>query len=283
MFRLVAASEAIREAVPAEVVPLVWAVTLLGSAKFLLVALSLAYWNLEERRGEVLALVSVAFLALTLTLVLKYGFDLPRPPETVRRYPIETSGVGFPSGHAIAATIVYGGAVVALGRVRDPLAVGLAGFAALAIGLSRVVLGVHYLGDVLAGWAVGLVALGLVALVVRRGAVYGFAAAAALSVPALVVTGAGPDALLALGGSLGGVVGTLARSPAPRFRTLVERVGVSAAGVAFVVAGIAVESAVEGVLVAVATVDFLLVLGIVLVPMASGKLDSFSPASRANW
>lgn len=283
MFRLVDASQGIREAVPAELVPLFWAVTLFGSAKFLLVALSLAYWNLADRRDELLALVSLAFVALTLTLVLKYGFDMPRPPESVQRYPIETSDVGFPSGHAIAATVIYGGLVVALDRARDPRAVGLAALAALAIGLSRVVLGVHYLGDVLAGWAVGLVVLVPIALLARKGAIYGFAAAGVLSLPALVVTGANPDSILALGGSLGGLVGTLVRSPAPEFRTVVERATISLAGVVFVVGAVAVESAVESVLPAAAAVNFLIVLVVVVVPMASGRLDSLGPASRANW
>lgn len=282
MFRLVGASQLIRGAVPDELVPLVWAVTLLGSAKFLLVGLSLAYWNLARRREELLALVSVAFVALTLTLVLKYGFDLPRPPGTVQRYPVETSDVGFPSGHAIAATVVYGGLVVALGRTRDPMAVGLAALATLSIGLSRVVLGVHYLGDVVAGWAVGLVVLVPIVFVVRDGAIYGFAVASVLSVPALVVTGANPDAVLALAGSLGGLVGTIVRSPAPRFRTPVERVAVNVAGVVFIAGTVAVESVVESVFLAAAVANFLLVFVVIVAPMATGRLDSLGLASRAN-
>jgi membrane-associated phospholipid phosphatase len=285
VFRLVGPSEAIREAVPAELVPLVWVVTLLGSAKFLMVVLSLAYWNLEDRREDVLALVSVAFVALTATLALKYGFDLPRPPAAVQRYPVEPSPVGFPSGHAISATVVYGGSVVAFDRLDDPLAVGGAALAAVAIGLSRVVLGVHYLGDVLAGWAVGLAVLGLVAVVlrVRAGAVYGFGAAAVLSIPALVVTGGNPDAALALGGSVGGLVGTLARSPAPPFRTTAERVAVSAVGTLFVGAAVLIAETVVGLLAVTVLVNIALVVGIVLLPGLVGRFDALGPASRTTW
>ena len=199
MFRLVAASRVLREAVPDELVPVVWAVTLLGSAKFLVLALSVGYWNLEEYREELLALVSVGFVGLAVTIALKYGFDLPRPPAAVQRYPVEPSPAGFPSGHAIAATTIYGGALLAFDRVRDPRAVaGVAGLVA-AISLSRVVLGVHYLGDVVAGVGVGLVILLGATVIFERGAVYGFAAAAVLSISALVTTGGNADAALALG------------------------------------------------------------------------------------
>jgi membrane-associated phospholipid phosphatase len=171
VFRLVAASRVLREAVPDELVPVVWAVTLLGSAKFLVLALSVGYWNLEEYREELLALVSVGFVGLAVTIALKYGFDLPRPPAAVQRYPVEPSPVGFPSGHAIAATTIYGGALLAFDRVRDPRAVA----------------------------GVGLVILLGATVIFERGAVYGFAAAAVLSIPALVATGGNADAALALG------------------------------------------------------------------------------------
>lgn len=277
MFRLVGASRVLREAFPAELVPFAWAVTLLGSATFLVFALSLTYWNWSERRDEVLALVSVAFVALTVTLVLKHGFDLPRPPATVRRYPVETSDVGFPSGHAIAATVVYGGGLVALDRWRDSRAVGAVAALVVAIGLSRVVLGVHYLGDVLAGWAVGLTLLGAVRAVVERGAADGFAAAALLSVPALAVTGVSGDALLAFGGSLGGFLGVRWRTPAPAVRTVGERLAVNAAGLGVVAAALVTERAVEGVSTAVAGVNFLLAFGIVAVPTMVARIEPLGP------
>ena len=65
--------------------------------------------------------------------------------------------------------------------------------------LVPVVLGVHYLGDVVAGVGVGLVILLGATVIFERGAVYGFAAAAVLSIPALVTTGGNADAALALG------------------------------------------------------------------------------------
>jgi undecaprenyl-diphosphatase len=68
---------------------------------------------------------------------------------------------GFPSGHALAALVVYGAAGVLLWvrlprpRVRAALVATLAALI-LLIGFSRLYVRDHYLGDVLAGYAVGL-------------------------------------------------------------------------------------------------------------------------------
>src|SRR4051794_27262393 len=69
------------------------------------------------------------------------------------------NGASFPSGHAQAAVVGY--AVLLLvflpvlhGALR-PIAVGVAVLVVLGIGLSRVALGVHYVSDVLAGYALG--------------------------------------------------------------------------------------------------------------------------------
>ncbi|MFB6151678.1 MAG: phosphatase PAP2 family protein [Haloarculaceae archaeon] len=287
MFRLVAASRVLREAVPPELVPAFWLVTLLGSAKFLMVGLSLAYWNSHEHREELLALVSVAFVALTATLVLKYWFHLPRPPAAVQRYPVEPSPVGFPSGHAIAATVVYGGALVAFDRLGDARATVAAAALVAAVGLSRVVLGVHYLGDVLAGFAVGIAVLAPLAWAVEADAPVGsvrrdqsthaFLAAAVLAVPALVVTGGSADAALALGGSLGGLAAARLRARSPlagvRTRSLTGRAVLNGTGLGFVGATFVVVEGVSFSLPATTAANFVLAFGIVALPTVVGQVD----------
>lgn len=286
MFRLVDASEPFRAAVPDELIPVVWAVTMLGSAKFLMVGLSLAYWNLEAHREKLLALVSTAFLALAATLLIKYWFDLPRPPAAVQRYPVEPSPVAFPSGHAISATVVYGGALVVADRYRDARAVLGAGALVLAVGLSRVVLGVHYLGDVLAGFAVGLAALGALAVALDRGPTGVFALAALLSVPAFVVTGGNADAALALGGSLGALAGTVGRSAGVfddgRIRTRAERALLSAGGLLFVGAAVAIAETVESLILVAGVANFALAFGIVALPTLAGRADALARPETAD-
>lgn len=106
-------------------------------------------------------LVAVACIGVQIsTLVLKVGLDRPRPDlDPV----IELPGTAaYPSGHASAALAV----LVVVAFLFDGRVAIVAGAAlALAIGASRVVLGVHWTSDVVGGWALGLAwVAGLVAL-----------------------------------------------------------------------------------------------------------------------
>lgn len=282
MFRLVAASEAIRGAVPGDLVPVFGLLTVLGGAKFLMVALSLAYWNDQSRRRELLTVVAVAFVAVSVTLALKYWFGLPRPPAAVRRVAADPSPVGFPSGHAIAATTVYGGTLVALDRYRDPLF--LAGTAALVslVGLSRVVIGVHYLGDVLAGVAVGLVMVAVVAVALDRGPSVVFGLAVVCAVPAVLLTTEPGDAALAMGGSVGGLAGATWRTRAERFRSRAERVAVTVGGAGFVGAAIAVVETVEPLFLPTAAANAALAFGIVALPSLVGRFGGLDGSTAAD-
>ena len=92
-------------------------------------------------------------------------------PGPVRPDPLQpTQGSSFPSGHAAYSTIWVAVALVLArsmpGLVRDAALVGVALVVAVAIGLSRVYLRVHYWSDVAAGWALGAAILGTVGAVV---------------------------------------------------------------------------------------------------------------------
>ena len=91
--------------------------------------------------------------------VLKAVYERARP-DLGSAIPLPHS-YSFPSGHAATAVVLYGALGLLLAeRARSRLrAVGwLAGAAvlALAIGASRVLLNVHFVSDVAAGFAVGL-------------------------------------------------------------------------------------------------------------------------------
>jgi undecaprenyl-diphosphatase len=65
----------------------------------------------------------------------------------------------FPSGHATAATAILGATLYLLwreGRLPGRLALLLAALPALVVGVSRVCLQVHWVSDVLGGWALGV-------------------------------------------------------------------------------------------------------------------------------
>lgn len=83
------------------------------------------------------------------------------------------SSWSFPSGHAILAVSLYGFLIYffwkTLKKQPHKLAVLFFGLLVIiAVGFSRLYLGVHYLSDVLAGYLIGLVWLGLSLAIVNK-------------------------------------------------------------------------------------------------------------------
>jgi membrane-associated phospholipid phosphatase len=139
-------------------------VTLAGNAVVLSV-LVLSIGAVLWRRGRVndAAFLVVAFLgAEVVNSVLKLAFHRPRPELAFLH--LET--YSFPSGHSTAATAAYGALVFLLwpsaGTARRRVALVAAAVCLIAlIGFSRLYLGVHYLSDVLGGFALGTTWLSL--------------------------------------------------------------------------------------------------------------------------
>jgi undecaprenyl-diphosphatase len=130
-----------------------------GTAVLSLLSLSVIGYLALLRRYDLALLVIVAVGgAMLLNLLLKLGFDRPRPglvPHLTEAY--QSS---FPSGHSMssAATYLTLGAMLARVQPRRWLKVyflSLAIGVMFIVGVSRVYLGVHWPSDVLAGWAAG--------------------------------------------------------------------------------------------------------------------------------
>src|ERR1700753_434891 len=149
------------------VIGVVKAVTWLGSGGVLWVLIGVAVVMLAIRRRWRLAiyLLVTGAGALTLDPILKALVGRLRP---VVAHPVAYgNGDSFPSGHALGSIVCYG----ALFLVFLPAARGAwrRGFTAViaaliaAIGVSRLLLGVHYLSDVLGAWALGITWLGVTA------------------------------------------------------------------------------------------------------------------------
>jgi undecaprenyl-diphosphatase len=146
------------------------AVTWLGSWLTLLpIALAVAIAERALRKTPwPLALLPLVALggAILLYNVGKAVTNRPRPPASL------ITSSAFPSGHATASVAVWGAIALVVGLGRSDRAKVLllvaAKLIALAVGVSRVILGVHWPTDVIAGWALGAALLAALSLAIPR-------------------------------------------------------------------------------------------------------------------
>lgn len=115
----------------------------------------LLLWGLRRQAAILFVTISSSWMVSTL---LKHGFARPRPTTVSHLMGVE--GYSFPSGHSFNAAVVYISLAVVLATLsqqartrRALVATGVAISALVA--LSRVMLGVHYPSDALAGWVAG--------------------------------------------------------------------------------------------------------------------------------
>lgn len=135
------------------------AVTFLGATVWLLtiVGATAVYTVVRHRPRLAVFLVVTAATGGVLNLAVKTTVDRDRPDLVP---PVATAGgYSFPSGHATSSTVCYGALTLVLLPVvpRPARRVAVAGMVVLvaAIGASRLALGVHYVTDVLGGFALG--------------------------------------------------------------------------------------------------------------------------------
>jgi membrane-associated phospholipid phosphatase len=141
---------------PAWLTAIAKGLTFLGYEEFYLVLLPFVYWCVHKRIGA--ALVYFSLLSSWVNDTIKYIFRIPRPSDpriVVPQGYVETSP-SFPSGHAQNAVANWG---YLAHRFRNGIFRIVAVVLILGIGLSRIVLGVHFPEDVIGGWLIGLVLL----------------------------------------------------------------------------------------------------------------------------
>ena len=125
---------------------------------------------LHRRRREALIFAATVIGAQAISAIAKIVIDRPRPILVPHHDLVYATS--FPSGHALMTPVVYLtlATIIASGETRPHLKAILPICAALvivAVGISRVYLGVHWPTDVLAGWLLGL-AIALCASIALR-------------------------------------------------------------------------------------------------------------------
>ncbi len=133
-----------------------------GDSWFWLAGLGLLYWlGTDYWKRELLVLIISIFAAAVIIFLVKQVVRRQRPEGEWGKFYRMTDPHSFPSGHAARCLML---AVIMLGM--SPW-VGLVLLIwAPLVGLARVAMGLHYLSDVLAGMALGLIIGGVVLLIV---------------------------------------------------------------------------------------------------------------------
>ena len=135
--------------------------TVLGGYPFLsLLFLSIAgYLALKGRFKEIGFILVAVIGGVVFSQVLKEFIARPRP--NVFAHLAEVNTFSFPSGHSTLSAVSYMTLGVLLARFSHRrrvkiYVVAMALIFTLIVGLTRMILGVHYPTDVFAGWALGL-------------------------------------------------------------------------------------------------------------------------------
>jgi undecaprenyl-diphosphatase len=135
--------------------------TALGGTAILTTVLlcAIGYLALLHRYGAATFVLVAATGGGLLSVGLKQVFARSRPDVVPHLVTVE--GLSFPSGHSMAAAVIYLtlGALLARFAARRRIRVYVIAVSfglTFLIGITRICLGVHYPTDVLAGWAAGL-------------------------------------------------------------------------------------------------------------------------------
>lgn len=139
------------------------------TAPWILRAVSVIVAAFLVRRGS-RRLAAWLLATVAVGAVLEYGLKTmvgrPRPPEAV----VPVGAAALPSGHALTSALVVGAFLLLLSRPGVSRSSRIAAWSVgvafvVVVGFDRMALAVHYLSDVLAGWALAVGVLGLTVLV----------------------------------------------------------------------------------------------------------------------
>ena len=274
-FRLEGPTRALIEASPESLGPVYLVLTDLADVTFLILLLTVLY--LVGWRREAATVIGYGFLGYVSVIALKIVFALPRPPETWWLYAFEGYATasagsgnlyGFPSGHAVAAVVIYGGLAVERGWLDDRRKLAAVAGLIVVISMTRIPLGLHYLGDTIGGLALGVGLIAGARWIAEGDPRRTFAVATPVAAATVLLTGFGASALAALGACIGGILAGRIYEIAPEPRSRVELGALLVVGLGFVVAIQLVEPLFAGILAAVVLVDLVLVAGILGTPLA---------------
>lgn len=147
-------------------------ITALGSGSVIIMVVLLAsvFLWLTHHKWSVYVLLLVVFGSKLLNTMLKGGFGRERP--SIVESITDVNSLSFPSGHAMSSIVAYGSIAYLISRLEPSWRLRYAIWIfvillVLAIGVTRMYLGVHYPSDVIGGYLAGVAWVGLVAALIK--------------------------------------------------------------------------------------------------------------------
>lgn len=143
-------------------------ITTLGTGLVLIVVILVAsvfLWQ-TQHKWSVYVLLLGTIGGSVLNSLLKLHYNRPRPSIVEVAATVHTTS--FPSGHSMSSLVAYGSVAYLVGRLGTTRTLTrttwlLSALVIIAIGISRMYLGVHYPSDVIAGFMAGLAWLAFIA------------------------------------------------------------------------------------------------------------------------
>ena len=290
--------EAVGDAIPTWLGVVMVVLSYLGSVYFIAPAIIAAYWTRRDLVGPWLGGVIGCYGLMSIT---KSYHTASRPtvgpPVGAEAFPgwfvpwyehaAHISTTSFPSGHAMAATIIVGMIVLDL-PVSTFLRRTVAGVAVMGwVGLTRVGLGVHYPGDVAGGIAYGLAFLAILYTVRHYAGTYSiddataaFGVGLVFGAGALAVSGS-RNAHIVFGSAIGGLLAwQYAPAVAETARESAMEYVVPTAGVAIVIGTWFVTDLGIGNSAFIVAWSALFLAAVVLVPWVGSGRELWTNARR---
>ena len=137
--------------------PIAKFITNFGGATFLILTAVILLIVIKNKKIGISVISNLGIIAV-LNLLLKRVLQRPRPMEYRI---INESGYSFPSGHSMISMAFYGFIIYLIYKyVKNKYIkwalITILGTLIIAIGISRIYLGVHYTSDVLAGFLISI-------------------------------------------------------------------------------------------------------------------------------
>ena len=143
----------------------------LAGRNFLIVASAalIIYLLYKKEHKKAIVFLTAYLGGIALNKILKELFQVPRPSDDL----IPIQGYSFPSGHAMSAVIFYSLLVFMFyKKIQNKIAriifIVANGLIILLVGLSRVMLKVHTIYDVVGGYVIGLLWLFIIYKILEK-------------------------------------------------------------------------------------------------------------------